>query len=298
MKTIRNLFLGGITLLSVIKVQAQIPNPSFEQWETKNFGITQYQEPKGWISNNIIFAFTKPVNLPIKKTTDAHTGSLALELTNVPDTSEYKQSAILISGTSNFITQEYDTKFKITKKPIALELYYKYFPVENDSFSVEIITYKDGESIGYGSLNGNKEIDQFEKLSIPIDYQIQNTIPDSASIIIRCGNEQQPIEGTKLIIDDLVFIDAPLSTNKIAKLTNNILVYPNPANTEMFVQLNDMNQQRALINMVNLNGQLVVSTELFNKTNKLDISTLPNGIYLVEVITDSGVSKHKVLVNN
>jgi hypothetical protein len=60
MKTIKQLFLGGIILLSAVKVKAQIPNPSFEQWQTRNFGLVQFEDPRNWMSNNFYFAMTTP----------------------------------------------------------------------------------------------------------------------------------------------------------------------------------------------------------------------------------------------
>lgn len=294
MKTIKQLFLGGVILLSFTAVKAQVPNPSFEEWQTRNFGITQFQDPTNWISNNIIFAFTKPVNLPVKKTTEAHTGVLAIELENVPDTSEQKQSASIISGTMNILTQEFNTKFKLNSKPTGLELFYKYYPAAADSFYIDITTFKNGEYAGGGFYQGGGKVEEYTKILIPIDYTENTIIPDSASIIVYASTFEQVTEGTRLILDDISLTEAALSVNAINP-NSHIKVYPNPAQNQLSIDLK--NDHQATAKIISLNGNTVYETVLEKNQNKLDISSLNTGIYVVQVITNLGVSNYKIQVN-
>ncbi len=294
MKTIKQLFLGGIILLSAIKVKAQIPNPSFEQWQTRNFGVVQFEDPKNWMSNNFYFAFTNPNQLPVKKTTDAHTGTYAVEITNVPDTSESKQGGSLISGNVNFLTQEYNLKFKLSSKPKSLEAFYKYFPVNNDSFNIEIVVSKNGEYLGSASFKGVEAKNDYTKLSAEIQYMDETIIPDSASIFIYAGNAMQVIEGTKLVLDDLSFTDAPVSVSKVKNNDLAISVYPNPAQDKLFFNLNN---QSALVTLMDLNGKILTQNEISKTNNSIDLSGINNGIYLAQITTELGVVNHKIVVN-
>jgi len=293
MKTIKHLFLGGIILLSTIKVKAQIPNPSFEQWQTRNFGIKQFQDPNNWITNNIVFAFTSTGALPIKKTTDSRTGSFAIELENVPDTSEQKTGASITSGTMNILTQEFNPKFKINAKPSSLNLYYKYYPAGNDSFFVQITIMKNGEFLGAGNYTGGGKNEDYSKLSIPIQYEVENQMPDSASIFIYSSGFGNVTEGTRLILDDLSFTNAPLSVNHLS-INNSINVYPNPAQNQLNIDL-EFNQAR--LNIFAINGKSMQTNTLEKGNNTIDVSALENGIYLVQIISDKGVSNHKININ-
>jgi hypothetical protein len=294
MKTIKQLFLGGIILLSAVKVKAQIPNPSFEQWQTRNFGVVKFEDPRNWMSNNFYFAFTNPDQLPIKKTTDAHTGTYAVEITNVPDTSESKQGGSLISGNVNFLTQEYNLKFKLSAKPKSLEAFYKYFPVNNDSFNIEIVVSKNGEYLGSGSFKGVEAKNDYTKLSAEIQYIDETTIPDSASIFIYAGNAMQVIEGTKLILDDLSFTDAPVSVSRVKNNDLAISVYPNPAQDKLFFNINNQN---ASVTLMDLNGKIITQNEITKTNNYIDLTGINNGIYLAQITTELGVVNHKIVVN-
>lgn len=294
MKSIKQLFLGGIILLTTFKVKAQIPNPSFEEWQIRKFGILQFEDPKNWMSNNFYFAFTNPSQLPVKKTTDARTGTYAVEITNAPDTSEDKQGGSLISGNANFLTQEYNLKFKLNSKPKSLEGYYKYFPVENDVFNIEIVVSKNGEFLGSGSFKGINAQNEYTKLSAEIEYMDENTIPDSASIFIFAGNAMSVIEGTRLILDDLSFTDAPVSVSKVKNSELSISVYPNPAQDKLFVELNN---ESALVTLMDLSVKILLQSEVSKTNNYIDLSGIKNGIYLAQISSEVGVVNHKIVVN-
>jgi len=71
------------------------------------------------------------------------------------------------------------------------------------------------------------------------------------------------------------------------RLENTIqwLIYPNPAHTEIFIQTEEQIDQ---IQVYSSNGKLCLKInklELNGNTGKIDISSLPHGVYLVEMLT-------------
>jgi hypothetical protein len=68
-----------------------------------------------------------------------------------------------------------------------------------------------------------------------------------------------------------------LGSNEISN-TNLFSIYPNPANTEITIVLPSCNTSQ--IEISNATGQLIIKDQ--NK-NKIDISTLPNGLYFISV---------------
>lgn len=81
-----------------------------------------------------------------------------------------------------------------------------------------------------------------------------------------------------------------VGVNKLVAQNDNIKVYPNPtAGT-----LNITNVENAQVLVYNIVGEVVASIDNASAFNKIDISSLANGTYLVKVIGDNFVSTKKV----
>jgi hypothetical protein len=93
--------------------------------------------------------------------------------------------------------------------------------------------------------------------------------------------------GNALYIDQVEIGSANkiLSTPSVKTLGFN--VYPNPAKDNITVNTTASN---AVINLVNLNGQVIKTMTISNGTGSFDVSDLTKGIYLVEV-TSNGVKE-------
>jgi|WetSurMetagenome_2_1015567.scaffolds.fasta_scaffold06834_3 hypothetical protein len=115
-----------------------------------------------------------------------------------------------------------------------------------------------------------------------IYYQLRFDLP------LECFNPDQPeftgsrsnivsntdLKETDLILDDAIF-------------------YPNPADKILYIRR--CNSDKALLNIYNLDGKLLLSKQLTNDGNTMDISVLNPGAYLVK-LDDGGVSSRKILI--
>jgi hypothetical protein len=93
----------------------------------------------------------------------------------------------------------------------------------------------------------------------------------------------------------------PATAASTADLTydNNISAHPNPANTELNVSLNYTTQAEISIELINLNGQVVINsknTNMFLNENKLDLSSVEKGIYILKVTNGDAVYTRRVAV--
>lgn len=80
---------------------------------------------------------------------------------------------------------------------------------------------------------------------------------------------------------------------------NNVIVYPNPANNELYVKLT--NNSNSFIEIINDNGQLVFSSlEKPNNLNTIKIETanFAIGVYAVKIINNSKPFVRKILINH
>lgn len=82
-----------------------------------------------------------------------------------------------------------------------------------------------------------------------------------------------------------------VGTEELSLEEANLLVYPNPANSTLFIASEDIKQ----IEVYNLTGKLV-KTE-FN-TNRIEVSNLPNGLYVFRLSTSSGKTNKTVLIQH
>jgi hypothetical protein len=86
----------------------------------------------------------------------------------------------------------------------------------------------------------------------------------------------------------------PLTTDMSDEDDANITLYPNPASDVL--QLDHMNISGS-VRILNQLGQLVVKEVLVGNRSQLDVSHLPEGMYTVQLESESGkISNHKVSV--
>ena len=72
-------------------------------------------------------------------------------------------------------------------------------------------------------------------------------------------------------------------------------VYPNP--TDDFLNLNNQNNEVLSYGLFNISGsQVLTGTVAALKSEKIDLSALPRGIYFLDVHTDSGLKKTKKII--
>jgi hypothetical protein len=85
----------------------------------------------------------------------------------------------------------------------------------------------------------------------------------------------------------------PLSvgTEELSLNETDLLVYPNPASSNVFISSNDLKQ----IEVYNMTGELVKVE--FN-TNRMEVSNLPNGLYVFRLTTSHGKTNKTVLIQH
>jgi hypothetical protein len=82
-----------------------------------------------------------------------------------------------------------------------------------------------------------------------------------------------------------------VGTEELSMKEEDLLVYPNPANSNVFISSNDMKQ----IEVYNMTGSMV-KTE-FN-VNRMEVSNLPNGLYVFRLTTSKGKTNKTVIIQH
>ncbi|HRH53087.1 MAG TPA: T9SS type A sorting domain-containing protein, partial [Chitinophagales bacterium] len=68
---------------------------------------------------------------------------------------------------------------------------------------------------------------------------------------------------------------------------NNWTIYPNPAHDNLMLQTIDMSQSNKEFMIVDVTGKTVQTITATANETVIDLSTLPNGLYLIQSVGDS-----------
>ena len=74
---------------------------------------------------------------------------------------------------------------------------------------------------------------------------------------------------------------------------DNINIFPNPAQNNITIDVRDLHCTICDLLIYDVVGNLVFGKQLYNRNTKIDISSLPDGVYIAEVKTDKGIEVKK-----
>ena len=248
---------------------SQIPNPGFENWTNG--------DPNGWITSNILGAGI----INITQSSDHHGGSYAVK-GEIIDFFGTPMLCVLQSGTEG-------EGFPISESYQAVNLYYKFTSVEGDRFSVNIAFEKNGSPIAQGAVAIPASYSDYTYLSVPMDYQIEET-PDLATIQIMIIG---PVTGTDVHVGSTMYVDdmsftVTTGTGSIKEQKPVITCYPNPASQILTIRLQEIMPAGAVICIYDIYGRMV--KELVNGSGQgvldeivIPVQDLPAGLYLYSI---------------
>ena len=287
----------------IITANAQIPNKGFEQWS--NMG--NYWEPQGYVTPN---AFASGAFYPVTRSTDHYPvsiGSYSIRL-------ESKTSLLPGNDALGITLQNnYDSLlagpcqyFKIIGHPTSLTGYYKYEPQNGDTMLIAIRLFQGGSFVSWGQLTTTASVPNWTSFNIPISSY---SSADSGAILLASYNaigpppEKIPHGNSVLYVDNLNF-DTLVSSVPDLTVKNALFnLYPNPASDIVNLSINNTNKEDLILNIYNAKGVLVRTETL--KQNKPDyrsgrqqinIGDLSNGIYMVEIKSQEGTEKQKLII--
>lgn len=78
-------------------------------------------------------------------------------------------------------------------------------------------------------------------------------------------------------------------------ITEDVLVYPNPANADLFLSFE--HNSKATIRVMDLQGRILLQTESHETLVNLNIESLTTGIYIASIETEQGISTRKFIKN-
>lgn len=99
--------------------------------------------------------------------------------------------------------------------------------------------------------------------------------------------------GTNVYCDSISAIGVGINT---ITLPNYVKVFPNPTHAVINVDIAESNEQLSTIEIYSITGKLVKTIEANSNTIKIDVATLPKGVYIINIATNKAEYRTKVTV--
>jgi hypothetical protein len=279
MKKILQIYLLiSICLVALSISSAQIPNAGFETWTAGS--------PTGWSTDNVL-----PLIAPITQTSDAHSGSYAM------------QGAIVSYLTINYPPSVY-ADFAISSRYSSLTGWYKYSPIGGDTLFIHAVFFKSGAGIAYTQFFTAASVTSYTQFTAPITY-ISSTVPDEAYIemdIIPSGTAYHT--GTTYKIDDLSFGPATGIEETFSVRPDEFTLsqnFPNPFNPSTTISFSVPSRSFVSLKVFDCLGKevgTIVSEELSagNYSRQWNASSLPSGVYYYRLQSGSFTDTKKLVL--
>lgn len=269
------IFIGAFAAFTA---SAQELNPGFEKLRSDG-------KPANWGSLTLL-AFTDSTKCNFDSafyfaSLDAHSGTYALEMRNAEcDGAVYCGSAHCMEPDSTYFA----AGVAFNTRPAYFNFFYKMKSVGNDSGYMHLWMYNDvtGNTVAdeYIFLAGNSS---YEAVSVKLNYVSTDT---PTRIEIGFSTEllrSRAHYGSRLLVDDLSFANAPLGVIQNQKLLAEC--YPNPGKGDVTIRMAAPGDYQ--ISIADMSGREVLSSK-FAQT--LSVQRLPAGTLIYRVTDANGNS--------
>lgn len=267
--------VDNIKLINGGLYQSDLPNHDFENWEEGTVEIADewetispYLERFG--ANNVT------------KTNDAFEGNYAIEMSTI-DLGGNETAGILSKGKIDFESGSPFAAVPIAFTPVSIAGAYKYTTTSADEGVLQIQFFDNGSIVGFHE----------ENFTPHSSYTIFNSsitiagVPDSMIFTVISGDN----DGSVLTLDAIDFdSDLSIDNNSIVDFS----IFPNPATTSINVELSDPTFKKG--RLMTSTGQIVWETTSINEMQKIDVSQLNKGTYILSVSNEKGSSLKNVII--
>ncbi|MGZ4060225.1 MAG: T9SS type A sorting domain-containing protein, partial [Bacteroidia bacterium] len=100
-----------------------------------------------------------------------------------------------------------------------------------------------------------------------------------------------------IMISDLCLTGHPPITTSVANnLESTVLIYPNPADNNVNIDLGNSYKENTKLNLYDIQGKLVCHFEnVKDELIKIDLTNFENGIYILNIVSDKVAKNYKIV---
>lgn len=192
-----HLFVFSFITQNIFAQLYSVPNGGFEIWNV----ATSWHEPDGMNTGNTL-CISIGNESHVNKTTQAHGGQFAAELTTQGDAFTGLFPGAIAIGSLGY---EEEQPIAFSSKPDSIEFYAMHNIAAGDAASVLFEFYNAGSIVGSASLEIEGMTDSYVRYVMPVNYE-NELLPDHMAMIAVNTNWANPMLESTLLIDDFHFI--------------------------------------------------------------------------------------------
>ncbi|HPG73543.1 MAG TPA: T9SS type A sorting domain-containing protein [Bacteroidales bacterium] len=259
--------------------QDGVNNLGFENWTSTMIG----DNLNGWVTLNAS-----------KESSDVHSGASALKLETKSSIFGLQPGMATIGKLVNLSAIPGEPYSSV---PGSLTGFIKYNLAEGDTALFYIRLTNNGDIIASADTMFGGVQNSWTQFTLNMQWYTWG-IPDSIQMGITSGGNSTMIgyevgtltAGSWLKADTFSLGDF-VSSNSFNRSSDKITIYPNPSKGNLFVN----NTRNADIIIYNMLGKKVMEVNNF-EADRINLNTLPNGNYVVQINKNNVVSSHKLIL--
>ncbi len=284
----RVLFTATLIFLTLSLItKAQIPNYSFEEWESHG----SYSNPTHWDTPNEELSIMGLST--VKESQDSYDGEMSIQLLS-GSLLGYVIPGVATLGeiTLDFANREAKVYGGVPydKRPTKLKGYYKYQPQPADTAAIIVAFFQYDsitgirDTLGGGIFQATEAINQWTEFSAEIQWFSDKT-PDTTNIILlSTASRTTTAGGSSLFIDHLTF-DFSNNIEEENRGETQARIYPIPAKEKLHIDLPiSMVAKRVHFELYNATGTKVLTSSLQEIHQQINLTSLPEGIYFYRIL--------------
>ena len=269
--------VDNVKLLSGGLYMTDLPNHSFENWETKSVEI-----PDNWETLSPLLTRHNIDN--VVKTTDAYSGNFAIEMTTV-DWGGDEIPGIISMGEIDFTNPADPFGYiPFTDEPATISGVYKYDPQGVDEGELQLVFYGNGAIVGYHA----EEFTSQSTYTTFVSNIVLADTPDSLLFLVASGDNV----GSKLTLDLLEFDTNSIGIDELELVEFSFS--PNPATED--IQLTLSGNETVNARIVSSKGETVWNAKDVKNGHLIDVRAFESGSYFVAISNGQGTSIKKLII--
>jgi hypothetical protein len=270
-------------------------NLNLEQW-TAGPGATPHENADGWFSFNDFLALGAPIPVTVEKVSaNPGGGSFSAKVMTLDCPSCPLIDASLTDTLPGILSQEFAATG--SRRPATFSFKYKYDKVGGDEGVIFLQgwNYVNNQRVyvAQAVFPATANVGTWTTQTLNVLYLNNNQVQvDSLEIAVVASadaafNGAPPAEkGSAIYVDDFaITYHTNVSNNDVAS-NSGINVFPNPAKN--ILNFNFTNVDARTIDIYDMSGKLVNSTEVRNNTITVNVSEMSNGLYIYQIRDNDG----------
>jgi hypothetical protein len=277
---------------------AQIPNSGFENWTS----MTGYEVPNGWGTMNHATATGSVYTAT--KASPGNPGSFYMKLTS-RTIGSVVVNGIAVSGQLDSVTMQPKSGFAYTQRPANFTGRWQHmiYGSSQGSLMASLTRWDSGlnqrVAVATASVTLSGMAMSWANFTIPFVYS-DGGYPDTCIIVLKASGSN-PTNNDYLWVDNLAFVGTVAGTIEQDGLLSMLSVFPNPANDKLWLNVSVKYPSETSVNITDVTGRTIISKDLGliygEKSEFVNISEIPAGIYFVRVSSGARSEVKKVIIN-